>query len=80
MQCADGSLIYVRNTCIRTGSADAIAQLLSGKAVDPALYSFRTTPRFEATAAHLLWLNTSVLVASGLRAQGQVVYDVHRVM
>jgi hypothetical protein len=80
LQCTDGSLIYVRNTGIRTGPAAVIAQLLSGNAVDPALYSFRMTPRFETTAAHLLWLNAAVFVASGLRTQGQVVYDVYQVL
>lgn len=79
LQCADGSLIYVQNHGIRTGPAAVIAQLLGGNAVDPVLYSFRMTPRFETTAAHLLWLNAAVFVASGLRTQGQVVYDVFQV-
>ena len=67
IEAADGALIYVENTGIRTGPADALARLNRGEAVDPALIYFRSVPRFECAAAPHRWLMEHVFLATGIR-------------
>ena len=69
----DGSIISILNTGYRHGPSDVLDRVAAGEAVDPALYYFRTTPRFEATddSPHA-WLNQSVFVCSGARFADRV--------
>jgi hypothetical protein len=64
---AAGALIYVENTGLRTGPAEALARLNRGEAVDPALIYFRSAPRFETGAPHLAWLMEHLFIATGVR-------------
>jgi hypothetical protein len=79
IEAADGALIYVENQGIRTGPADALAQLNRGEPVDPGLIYFRTTPRFETAAAPHRWLMQHIFVACGIRRPDRVELQVFRV-
>ena len=72
IEAADGALVYVENTGIRTGPADALARLNRGEPVDPALIYFRSVPQFETGAPHLRWLAEHVFLATGVRRPDRV--------
>lgn len=76
----DGTLISVVNSGVRHGPPEVLARIAAGEAVDPALYYFRTTPRFTVAAdsAHG-WLGRSVFVANAERYGDRVVLDVFAV-
>ena len=67
-----GETIYVENTGIRTGSAEDIAALAHGQAVDPERIYFRSHPRFETASPRLEWLNTHLFVGTGARYPDRV--------
>lgn len=67
IEASDGALVYVENTGIRTGPADALARLNRGEAVDPALIYFRSVPRFECAAPQHRWLMEHIFLATGVR-------------
>jgi hypothetical protein len=75
----DGALIYMRYEGIIAG--DAVPRLLSGEAVPPAEYYFRTTPYFETSSNTYAWLNKIVAVGVGQvdLARGWVGYKVYEV-
>jgi hypothetical protein len=75
----DGAVIYLQTTGYRTGSAEVLARLGAGEAVDPSEYYFRLFCRFETGAPEYTWLNTSVVVASAARRRTEVVYDAYLV-
>jgi hypothetical protein len=79
IEAADGALIYVENTGIRSGPADALEKLNRGEPVDPGLIYFRTVPRFETAAAPHRWLMQHIFVASGIRRPDRVELQVYRV-
>jgi hypothetical protein len=79
MRTDDGALLYVRNFGFRHGAPDVIARLFSGEVVDPATYYFRMTPLIETGAARYAWLNSMILVGSGMRTKTHVIYDVYTV-
>jgi hypothetical protein len=74
-----GERIYVENTGLRFGPADALARLRDGLPVDPALIYFRTAPRFETASPRLAWMQSSLFVACGAREPGRVLLSVYRV-
>ena len=53
----DGALISMKSFGLRHGPPDVIAATARGETVDPALYSFRTTPRFETGHLAYAFLN-----------------------
>lgn len=69
----------MRNEGLRVSSANVLARLRAGEAVDPSEFYFRTTPVFEAPDGPHAWLNDAVFVASLCRSGGEVVVDVYRV-
>ena len=75
-----GGIVYMHYTGIRTGSAEVLARLNSGQAVDPSEYYFRTAVRFETGAAELAWMNKIVAVGVGQRPPSGPTYDVYAVM
>ena len=75
-----GALVYVENSGIRFGPAEALDRLRLGLPVDPALIYFRSAPRFETAAPDLAWLTTSLFVASGARHPDRVVLSVFKVV
>ncbi len=77
MQTDDGALLHVRNFGFRHGSPEVIARLFSGEVVDPAQYYFRMTPLIETGDARYAWLNSLIMVGSGMRTKDRVIYDVY---
>jgi hypothetical protein len=80
LQAADGGLISVTNPGYRRGPAEVLARIARGESVDPALYYFRTTPRFEtAVPGPHAWLTASVFVCSAARYAERVELDIFEV-
>ena len=77
MRTDDGALLYVRNFGYRHGAPEVIARLFSGEVVDPATYYFRMTPLIETGDPRYAWLNSMILVGSGMRTKTRVIYDVY---
>lgn len=75
-----GALVYVENSGIRVGPAEALDRLRRGLPVDPALIYFRSAPRFETATSDLAWLTTSLFVASGARHPDRVILSVFKVL
>ena len=70
----DGAIVSIVNSGYRRGPADVIARFAAGEEVDPALYYFRTTPRFEVAAdSRHAWLGESVFVCSAARFPDRVI-------
>ncbi len=68
-----GDMIYVTNRALRSGPAEAMAQLARGEPVDPALIYFRCAPRFETASPSLGWISQRLFVGTGQRHPQQVV-------
>jgi hypothetical protein len=71
----DGALLYLATRGVRHGSPEVLARLADGENVAPDEYYFRMSCRFETGDPRYAWLTRSVVVGSGLRAPGAVVYD-----
>jgi hypothetical protein len=67
VETVEGAIIEVENIGIRTGPSAILQKLLAGEAVDPALYYFRTTPRFRTRAPEYAFLTHMVCVCTGVR-------------
>jgi hypothetical protein len=80
IQTGDGAMIYVENTGLRHGPADAMEKLQRGEEVDASLLYFRTTPRFETGAEPYLWLTRHVFVAEGIRRTDCVELAVYQIL
>src|SRR6185436_13798006 len=65
LETEDGALIHMASFGLRHGPPDVIAALGRGERVDPSLYYFRTTPRFETSHAKYLFLNRLRAIATG---------------
>lgn len=74
----DGELFYLQVTGIRTASAEVLAALGRGEAVDPSEYYFRTTVAIETSAPRLTHLERSLFVASCARDADAVRYRAYR--
>jgi Protein of unknown function (DUF3237) len=57
LQTDAGSLLCVRSQSVRHGSAEVLARLGRGEAVDAREYVFRTSTQIETAAPDLDWLN-----------------------
>ena len=76
----DGTPISVVNPGYRHGPAAVMQQLARGEDVDPALYYFRTAPRFEvADDSPHAWLGRHVFLCTAARFATRVVIDYYRV-
>ena len=79
LKASDGSVIAVTNPGVRVASPDVIKRIAAGEDVDPALYYFRTTPRFEVADGPHVWLRRSAFVARGIRKPDHVLIEFFRV-
>ena len=68
----DGALLYIVNTGVRYGPAEAMARITRGEAVDPAEIYFRTTPHFETASPYHQWLTRPLFLGSGARYPDRV--------
>lgn len=75
-----GALILVSNDGLRHGPPEAMERLGRGEAVDPSLYYFRTSMRFETSATEFAWLNKILALARGTREARAVRLDVYEVL
>jgi hypothetical protein len=80
LEAEDGARIYIENSGLRHGSAEAMEKLRRGEPVDPAAIYCRTTPRFETAAEPYLWLTRSLFVASVVRRPHQVEVAIYQVL
>ena len=64
---------------MRHGSADVLARLARGEAVDASEYTFRTSTMIETAAPGLEWLNKGVFISVGARQPGGVIYETYLV-
>ncbi|MFL5090036.1 MAG: DUF3237 domain-containing protein [Xanthobacteraceae bacterium] len=75
-----GARILVVSEGLRHGPADVMAQLARGEPVDPGLYYFRTSMRFETAAPAVAWLNRILALGRGIREVRAVHIDVYEVL
>jgi hypothetical protein len=75
-----GALVLVTSEGIRHGPPEVLARLMTGEAVDPSLYYFRTCMRFETGDKGLDWLNRVIAIARGQREKNAVILDVYEVV
>lgn len=76
----DGATVYVENSGLRFGPAEALERLRRGEPVDPSLIYFRTAPRFETATPAYAWLRKHLFVATGARRPDRVEVSVFRVL
>jgi hypothetical protein len=76
----DGAIVPVINAGVRRGPPEVIARLTAGEIVDPALYYFRASPRFEAPPGPHGWLAENTFVCIGKRWPASVELDIYRVL
>jgi hypothetical protein len=79
LQTDRGDLLYVRSRGVRHGSAEVLARLSRGEAVDASEYVFRTSTQIEPAIPDLDWLNKGVFISVGGCQAGAVIYDVYLV-
>ena len=77
---ADGTLVAVVDRGVRRGPPEVMARLAAGEEVDPALYYFRTTPRFQVQDGPHRWLAEHVFVGRGSRRPDGVELDIFRLL
>ncbi|WP_026538185.1 DUF3237 domain-containing protein [Arthrobacter sp. 9MFCol3.1] len=75
----DGDRIFVHNSALRHGSARDIELLNSGAAVDGSRIYFRCWPRLTTASPALDWLNTRLMLGTGVRQPGRVVIRIFTV-
>ncbi|MGE3990756.1 DUF3237 domain-containing protein [Pseudorhodoplanes sp.] len=80
IQADSGAFVLVYSEGIRHGPPEVLARLMTGEAVDPSLYYFRTCMRFETGARELDWMNRIIAIARGTREKNAVKLDVFEVL
>ena len=76
----DHALIYMTFQGMRHGPPEVIAAFGRGEVVDPALYYFRTVPRFETSADAYSFLNRIVAVGVGETRPGGAVHRIDEIL
>jgi hypothetical protein len=79
LQTDGGALLYVQSRGVRHGSAEVLARLGRGEAVDASEYTFRTSTQIETAAPDLEWMNRGVFVGVGGRQAEGVIYETYLV-
>lgn len=79
LRASDGTVVEIDNPGVRVASPAIIARLTAGEDLDPALYYFRTTPRFSVQPGTQDWLRQRVFVASGVRHPDTVQVKIYEV-
>jgi hypothetical protein len=75
----DGTVVSVVDRGVRRGPSEVMSRLAAGQAVDPSLYYFRTTPRFQVQDGPHRWLAENVFVGRGARRPDGVELEIFRV-
>ncbi|QGP81093.1 DUF3237 domain-containing protein [Sphingobium sp. CAP-1] len=80
IEASDGAILSVVNPGYRHGPAPVLARIAAGEAVDPALYYFRTTPRFDvASDGPHAWLGRAIFLCTAARYKDHVRLDIFEV-
>ena len=75
-----GEHIFVQNRALRRGSAEDIAKLVRGEAVDPSRIYFRCAPTFEVSTPALNWMTESLFIGSVARGTDSVYLSFYRLV
>lgn len=75
----DGSGFYIQNDGIRTVPPKYASTVFKGEFVDPSLYYFCTTPKFEIFSDGLGWLTERVFICAARRLPNAVEIDYYSV-
>src|SRR5690606_16489518 len=67
IQASDGTPISVSNSGLRRGPPEVMRRIAEGQDVDPALYYFRASARFEVGPGPHQWLADSIFLCTGGR-------------
>jgi uncharacterized protein DUF3237 len=76
----DGALIHMASFGLRHGPPEVMAALTRGENVDPSLYYFRTTPRFETGHPKYAFLNRLLAVSNGERHAAGPTYMIEEIL
>jgi hypothetical protein len=79
LETADGTVIGVTNTGVRTATPEVIEMLTQGIEVGADEYYFRTSPVFEVRPGPHEWLRRRLFVARGIRRPDHVIVDFYAV-
>lgn len=69
----DGTSFYIENSGIRTVPSEYIELVKNGEFIDPSLYYFCTTPKFEVYSQELKWLTQSIFTCVATRLPDSVI-------
>jgi len=67
-----GASFYIQNDGMRTVPREYVENVLRGEFIDPSLYYFATTPKFEAYDDSTRWLENYILVCKAVRTPDSV--------
>ncbi|GGB31592.1 UPF0311 protein [Sphingomonas metalli] len=79
LRTADGTVIDIVNSGVRTATPAVSDRIARGEAVGPDDYYFRTVPRFTVGKGQHEWLRRTLFVARGVRLPDHVVIDFYEV-
>jgi hypothetical protein len=79
LQTDSGALLYVQSRGVRHGTAEVLARLARGDAVEASEYTFRTSTQIETASPELAWLNKGIFVSVGGRQASGVIYETYLV-
>lgn len=71
----DGNGIYIENNGIRTVPEEYIETVKKGNFIDPQLYYFKTTPKFEVYSEKYSWLTKKIFICEAKRTLEKVILD-----
>jgi hypothetical protein len=80
LRLVDGTGIYIENNGIRSVPAEYVDAVKRGEFIDPALYYFRTTPKFEVYDEANRWLTQSHFCCIAKRTPETVQLGFYRIL
>lgn len=78
-QLDDGRTLYIHVEGIRTVPAELVETVKAGGAVDPKLFYYVTTPKFETYDESLKWMTEKIFVCDGTRLPDAVLLTYYSV-
>jgi hypothetical protein len=79
LKAKDGTVVAITNAGVRTAAPEVIEKLAKGEDVDPSLYYFRTSARFDVSKGPHEWMKRTLFVARGIRKPDHVIIDFYEV-
>jgi hypothetical protein len=74
----DGETIYIENNGIRTVPDEYVNDVKDGKFIDPSVYYFCTTPKFEVYSMKYRWMLTYLFVCYAVRFPDRVLLKFYK--